>query len=75
MSIFTDLQHRPHSFSDQEESGIEGFPNYITNSINIIGKPKCRGYPHSGDSHYKDPNQTYFIMTNIDAQDIANYPV
>jgi hypothetical protein len=58
MSIFTDLQHRPHSFSDKEESGIKGFPNYITNFINIIGKPKCRGYPHSGDNHYKDPNQT-----------------
>jgi hypothetical protein len=26
MSIFTDLQHRPHSFSDKEESGIKGFP-------------------------------------------------
>jgi hypothetical protein len=24
----------------------------------VKGKPKCRGYPHSGDSHYKDPNQT-----------------
>jgi hypothetical protein len=51
------LNTAKHNFSDKRKVEIKGCPTkWLTL---LITTPNCRGRPHFGDNHYKDPNSTW----------------